>query len=344
MKVAFFCGHLSRYGLAHLEPVLQNFDVQVVVAATDQRWAYFRERLSGESFQYSSPWAKAGNAVRGLARDLRSRATNRHPKDVSFESICRRYQVPIWWIDDVNDHTFVERMVKSKTDLIISAAYPQIFSAGLLGSAPQGGINFHPSALPRCRGAHPHFWAIATGEPEGGVTAHYMTASLDDGPIIGQIRFPIGELYYSEHYRVIIEKTPALVRQVAEAVGRGDAPTEQTGPSSQFRNDREIHRRLFWNKMEAGAIHNLIRTESAFCLYRERPVRIPRAKLLNSNRNATNGLDAEPGVIVDINRDHLVVAANGGYIGVISLSDGRGILSHSQWVAKHGTRIGERFS
>jgi hypothetical protein len=47
LKTIFLCGHQSRFGLAHLKPVLEEFNVLAVVIATE-KMAIFRNKLSGE--------------------------------------------------------------------------------------------------------------------------------------------------------------------------------------------------------------------------------------------------------------------------------------------------------
>ena len=52
-------------------------------------------------------------------------------------------------------------------------------------------INVHNSPLPRYRGMTPINWALKNGEREHGVTLHEVTAQIDAGPIIDQVRYPI---------------------------------------------------------------------------------------------------------------------------------------------------------
>ena len=53
MKLVFFCGHRSRYGLEHLKPILEsNFEVIALVLATDERWMHFRSALSGKPIEF----------------------------------------------------------------------------------------------------------------------------------------------------------------------------------------------------------------------------------------------------------------------------------------------------
>ena len=64
-------------------------------------------------------------------------------------------------------------------------------------------INIHPSLLPLYKGLHTHERALADGRKEAGCTVHFVTAALDDGPIIAQSRVPIlpGDGYESITYR-----------------------------------------------------------------------------------------------------------------------------------------------
>ena len=49
----------------------------------------------------------------------------------------------------------------------------------------------HNSPLPKYRGVSPINWALKNKETEHGVTIHEITPGIDDGPIIGQIKYSI---------------------------------------------------------------------------------------------------------------------------------------------------------
>ena len=53
LKIAFFCGHYSPYGLAHLKPLIHEFDVKVVIIGTEQRWRVFGQKLGGKVYYES---------------------------------------------------------------------------------------------------------------------------------------------------------------------------------------------------------------------------------------------------------------------------------------------------
>jgi formyltetrahydrofolate deformylase len=73
-----------------------------------------------------------------------------------------------------------------QVDLVILARYMQVLSADLCARMSGRIINIHHSFLPGFKGAKPYHRAHARGVKMVGATAHYVTADLDEGPIIAQ--------------------------------------------------------------------------------------------------------------------------------------------------------------
>jgi len=71
-------------------------------------------------------------------------------------------------------------------DLVVLARYMQILSDDLAAKLSGRCINIHHSFLPGFKGAKPYHQAHARGVKLIGATAHYVTADLDEGPIIEQ--------------------------------------------------------------------------------------------------------------------------------------------------------------
>jgi formyltetrahydrofolate deformylase len=72
------------------------------------------------------------------------------------------------------------------TELVILARYMQVLSDALSRRLEGRVINIHHSFLPSFKGARPYHQAHARGVKIIGATAHYVTADLDEGPIIEQ--------------------------------------------------------------------------------------------------------------------------------------------------------------
>jgi formyltetrahydrofolate deformylase len=71
-------------------------------------------------------------------------------------------------------------------DLVVLARYMQILSPEFVAQYPQQIINVHHSFLPAFSGARPYHRAFERGVKLIGATSHYVTETLDDGPIIEQ--------------------------------------------------------------------------------------------------------------------------------------------------------------
>jgi formyltetrahydrofolate deformylase len=79
-----------------------------------------------------------------------------------------------------------ELVNETKTDLVVLARYMQILSDDLSAKVSGKCINIHHSFLPGFKGAKPYSQAYDRGVKLIGATAHYVTADLDEGPIIEQ--------------------------------------------------------------------------------------------------------------------------------------------------------------
>jgi phosphoribosylglycinamide formyltransferase-1 len=67
----------------------------------------------------------------------------------------------------------------------------RVLSADFVGRFPGRMLNIHPSLLPKYKGLHTHERVLAAGELEHGVSVHFVTAALDDGPLLLQARVPV---------------------------------------------------------------------------------------------------------------------------------------------------------
>lgn len=82
-------------------------------------------------------------------------------------------------------------IAETNADMVILARYMQILSNELSRELEGRCINIHHSALPSFKGARPYHQAHERGVKLMGATAHYVTADLDEGPIIAQDVAPV---------------------------------------------------------------------------------------------------------------------------------------------------------
>jgi formyltetrahydrofolate deformylase len=81
----------------------------------------------------------------------------------------------------------IEALIEAeRIDLVVLARYMQVLSSEFCQRLAGRAINIHHSFLPSFKGAKPYYQAHARGVKLIGATAHYVTADLDEGPIIEQ--------------------------------------------------------------------------------------------------------------------------------------------------------------
>jgi methionyl-tRNA formyltransferase len=318
-SVIFYCGSESPYGLAHLEPLLRcrRFDVRGVVLATPGRWQRFRERLSGVSEATPSGPRALAQSVRRLAgRAVRAlfdgEALSPADPDQVVRLRCRAASIPVWTQDDANAPEAVAFVRQIGADVILSAAYPQIFRSEVLGAARTAAVNAHPSLLPRCRGAHPVFWAIASGETVTGVTLHRMTARLDAGDILVQLPVPLRPSdTYRTLYRTITEHVPESVERLGEVLERG-APglPQDESRSTFFREDRDADHRISFVSQKSDQIRNLVRAADGRAFFEHAGQRCP-VQACESLADTTPG---SPGQVLERTADRVTIRAQQGVV------------------------------
>ena len=105
---------------------------------------------------------------------------------------------------------------ESGAELVVLARYMQILSDDLAAFLSGRCINIHHSFLPGFKGAKPYHQAHARGVKMIGATAHYVTADLDEGPIIHQ---DVESVTHSDSPEDMVRKGRDIERRVlAEAV------------------------------------------------------------------------------------------------------------------------------
>ncbi len=109
-----------------------------------------------------------------------------------YESLATSRNIPYYYlpVNKENKHQQEQKMLdifkEKQADLLVLARYMQILSDDLCSKLKGKVINIHHSFLPSFKGARPYQQAYDRGVKIIGATAHYVTADLDEGPIIEQ--------------------------------------------------------------------------------------------------------------------------------------------------------------
>jgi len=123
-----------------------------------------------------------------LAIDIRAIVSNhRH-----FYQLAASYNIPFHYIPVTSETKEqaearqLEIIESEGAELVVLARYMQILSDAFCKKLSGRAINIHHSFLPSFKGAKPYYQAHDRGVKLIGATAHYVTADLDEGPIIEQ--------------------------------------------------------------------------------------------------------------------------------------------------------------
>jgi len=90
-----------------------------------------------------------------------------------------------------HDAAVAEVLQQSRADLVILAGYMRILSQEFTDRYSGRMINLHPSLLPLYKGLATYNRALQSGDSETGASIHFVTAGLDSGAVIAQVRIPI---------------------------------------------------------------------------------------------------------------------------------------------------------
>lgn len=101
--------------------------------------------------------------------------------------VARAHGVALRRVGDVNGPAAAALLRAAHPDLLLTLHFDGILSPTTLALAPWGGINLHPSLLPRHRGPMPTIHALAEPDPCFGVSVHRLTPRIDAGPILAQV-------------------------------------------------------------------------------------------------------------------------------------------------------------
>lgn len=159
------------------------------------------------------------NRIGELAMDIVGIIGN-HPREVLNISLLDGvpyHHFPIFKDTKPEQEARIKAVVnESGAELVVLARYMQILSDDLAGFLSGRCINIHHSFLPGFKGAKPYHQAHARGVKMIGATAHYVTADLDEGPIIHQ---DVETVTHADSAEDMVRKGRDIERRVlAEAV------------------------------------------------------------------------------------------------------------------------------
>jgi methionyl-tRNA formyltransferase len=253
--------------------------------------------------------------------------------------------IPVFQPPRMKDPQAHDQMVSLNPDLAVLAFVTDIVPGKVLAVPKLGAICYHPSILPRYRGASAINWAVINGEKETGLTIFWVDEGIDTGDILLQKKVEVGPndttgtLYFNKLYPLGVE---ACVEAV-DLIARGQAPRIPQD-HSQATYDPPCDEKmaaLNWNQ-PARQVYDFIRgcdpQPGATTTYKGEPVKLYNASFLMADHTA------QPGEILEVNDKGLKVAVPGAALLVTRFrTKDLGKVKAPEFIQAKQPRPGERF-
>jgi methionyl-tRNA formyltransferase len=253
--------------------------------------------------------------------------------------------VPVFQPPRMKDPEAYDQMVSLNPDLAVLAFVTDIVPGKVLDVPKIGSICYHPSILPKYRGASAINWAVINGETKSGLTIFWVDAGIDTGDILLQKEVDIdpeettGKVYFNKLYPMGVD----AVIEAVDLIAAGKAPRIAQDHSKANYDppcDEKVAG-LDWGK-PGREVFNFIRgcdpQPGATTTFKGETVKLYNAKFLEEAHQAS------PGEILEVTDKGLKVAVQGGamLIGALRTKE-LGKVKAPEFIQARQPQAGERF-
>ena len=243
-----------------------------------------------------------------------------------------------------NEETY-RQFAEWQADLGVMAFVTDILPEKVLEEPKLGTIQYHPSLLPRHRGASAINWAIVMGDTTTGLTIFWPDKGIDTGPVLLQKEAAIdpddtvGTLYFDKLFPLGVD---AMVESV-ELVEQGTAPrlVQDESQATYEPIFKDEHAAIDWGK-KGQQVYDLVRgsTPSPGAAT---SIKGQAVELFESRFTAGDAA-GQPGEVLRVSEDGVQVGVNGGVLLVqrARLAGGQKV-GGAQLAGELGLVVGDRF-
>lgn len=265
-------------------------------------------------------------------------------KEDPLAALAREQNLPL-----LQPHSFMNADVipcyrEFAPDLLIMAFVTAILPKPFLEVPTHSSICYHPSLLPRHRGANGINWAIMMGDQETGLSIFWADGGIDTGPILLQKRIPIGpedttgSLYFKHLFPMGIDAILESV-QLIKAGKAPRIPQDESLATYEPPCDDKVAK-IDWSR-PGQEIYNLIRgcdpQPGAYCTWGGEKARLYGARF---HRDRSEGPSGE---MLGLEEDHLMVSTGKGVLEISKVrTPALGKIEASKFVAESGVKKGDR--
>ena len=242
------------------------------------------------------------------------------------------------------DEAVVQQYLDLQPDLNVMAFVTDIIPERVLFAPSRQTIQYHPSLLPRHRGASAINWAIIQGETRTGLTIFWPDEGIDTGPVLLQREVEIGpddtvgSLYFNHLFPLGVEAIVESVQLVRE--DRAPRIDQDHSLATYEPICRDEHALIAWDA-DAAAVYNLIRGTNP------QPGAIARLdgeqmRIFDVERRPEQ--QGAPGEVLSVGAEGIVVALRSGALLIKRVQPaGGGKVAAATFAEQRGVAPGSRF-
>lgn len=215
----------------------------------------------------------------------------------------------------------VRTLFEGRFDLLVSFAYGKIFGPLFLGLFPRGGLNVHPSLLPRWRGPSPLTAALLARDPQTGISVQRLALKMDSGDVLARTVLPLdGTETTGSLTRWAASVSPALLIEAIGSLSAGRPPVliQDEGEATYCSLITKEDGRIDWSRsaleIDAG-IRAFDPWPGAFSAWKGE-----RLILRRSSAASLPDPGVEPGTVVSVDKSNGILVQTGdGLVAVREL-------------------------
>jgi methionyl-tRNA formyltransferase len=263
----------------------------------------------------------------------------------AMKVLVEKSGIPFFRPNLMKDPQVYDAYVKLQPELVILAFVTDIIPEKLLTVPSLGTICYHPSILPRHRGATAINWAVIQGDTRTGLTILWVDKGIDTGPILLQKEVGIGpdETTGSLYFNTLFPMGIDAIVEAVELIKKGKAPRiPQDNSKATYEPPCDDRVASVNFEKTIKDIYNLIRgcdpQPGAYTTFKGKRVRFYDAKM------SLSAIEKQPGEIISFEEGSLQVAVKDGVIRVSKLRVDKGEkIGPIKFAQLVDLKIGDRF-
>ena len=231
-----------------------------------------------------------------LSNPPSGKGRHKTPTPTPVAALAEEYNLPVYTPEHL-DSKAREQIAPLEADLLVVFAYGHIFGPKFMALFPMGGINLHPSLLPKYRGCTPVPAAILNRDEKTAATIQYVSPKMDEGNILAQ---QIISLDGTETGESLLLKSAEIGAELfCNLLSKNHLPEGkvQSGEASYTKIITKEDGKINWNE-DAATIEAKIRAyypdPACWCLEKGQPLKILSADFIPQSDDRASGYVIEP--------------------------------------------------